>query len=60
MSLSNKIDYFDKSLKSWAVTFTSGQPIFCEKPVSVDSDEIRECYRSAAEAGVQLMCAFNR
>ncbi|MEP5152958.1 inositol 2-dehydrogenase [Planktotalea sp.] len=38
----------------------AGKAIFCEKPVDMSADRIRECGKAVAEAGVPFMTAFNR
>ena len=40
--------------------YVLGQPIFCEKPISEEPEEIEHCYKLAKEANVQLMVGFNR
>lgn len=37
-----------------------GKHVLCEKPISLDVDEIRTCYDAAAKHNLQLLCAFNR
>ena len=34
--------------------------VFCEKPVAVDMNRLRECYNLAEEVKCPLFCAFNR
>ncbi|MEP5759699.1 MAG: inositol 2-dehydrogenase [Litoreibacter sp.] len=38
----------------------SGKAIFCEKPVDLSSERIRDCLEAVNAAGVPLMVAFNR
>lgn len=38
----------------------AGKAIFCEKPVDLSSDRIRDCIRVVKDAGVPFMTAFNR
>ncbi|MEM1284042.1 MAG: inositol 2-dehydrogenase [Pseudomonadota bacterium] len=38
----------------------SGKAIFCEKPVDLDTDRIRECVAAVEAAGVLFMAGFNR
>jgi len=38
----------------------AGKAIFCEKPVDMSADRIRECIRVVDSAGVPFMAAFNR
>ncbi len=38
----------------------AGKAIFCEKPVDLSSDRIRDCIRIVEETGVPFMTAFNR
>ncbi|WP_298839512.1 inositol 2-dehydrogenase [uncultured Roseobacter sp.] len=38
----------------------AGKAIFCEKPVDMSADRIRECIRVVEAAGVPFMTAFNR
>ncbi|KAL5014252.1 hypothetical protein ScPMuIL_008522 [Solemya velum] len=38
----------------------AGKNVFCEKPLSEDTEEIRKCYDVAEQHGKVLMCAFNR
>lgn len=38
----------------------NGKAIFCEKPVDLSVDRIRECLRAVDDAGVPFMTAFNR
>lgn len=38
----------------------AGKAIFCEKPVDMSADRIRECAAAVEEAGVPFMTAFNR
>ncbi|WP_411889407.1 inositol 2-dehydrogenase [Yoonia sp. SDW83-1] len=38
----------------------SGKAIFCEKPVDLSVDRIRECLAAVDKAGVPFMTAFNR
>ena len=37
-----------------------GKHIFCEKPIDLDLDKVRECVAEVEKAGVQLMIGFNR
>lgn len=38
----------------------SGKAVFCEKPISVDVNEIEALYRLALEKNIPLHCSFNR
>ena len=38
----------------------AGKAIFCEKPVDMSADRIRDCIRVVETAGVPFMTAFNR
>lgn len=38
----------------------AGKAIFCEKPVDLSADRIRDCIRVVEENGVPFMTAFNR
>ncbi|MEL6609765.1 MAG: inositol 2-dehydrogenase [Pseudomonadota bacterium] len=38
----------------------AGKAIFCEKPVDLSSDRIRDCIKVVEEAGVPFLTAFNR
>lgn len=38
----------------------AGKAIFCEKPVDLSTDRIRQCLEVVAEANVPFMTAFNR
>lgn len=38
----------------------AGKAIFCEKPVDMSADRIRDCIKVVSEAGVPFMTAFNR
>ncbi|MFV1494256.1 inositol 2-dehydrogenase [Phaeobacter sp. JH18-32] len=38
----------------------AGKAIFCEKPVDMSADRIRDCQKVVAEAGVAFLTAFNR
>lgn len=38
----------------------AGKAIFCEKPVDMSAERIRECVKAVNEAGVPFMTAFNR
>ena len=38
----------------------AGKAIFCEKPVDLSSDRIRDCIAVVEEAGVPFLTAFNR
>jgi myo-inositol 2-dehydrogenase/D-chiro-inositol 1-dehydrogenase len=38
----------------------NGKAIFCEKPVDLSVDRIRDCLRAVEAAGVPFMTAFNR
>ncbi len=38
----------------------AGKAIFCEKPVDMSADRIRECIKVVEAAGVPFMTAFNR
>jgi myo-inositol 2-dehydrogenase/D-chiro-inositol 1-dehydrogenase len=38
----------------------AGKAIFCEKPVDMSADRIRDCARSVAAAGVPFLTGFNR
>ena len=38
----------------------AGKAIFCEKPVDLSTDRTRQCLAAVADAGVQMMVAFNR
>lgn len=43
-----------------AAAAKAGKDIFCEKPVDMSADRIRELIKIVEEAGVQFMTAFNR
>jgi len=38
----------------------AGKAIFCEKPVDMSADRIRDCIKVVEEAGVPFLTAFNR
>ncbi|WP_114390629.1 inositol 2-dehydrogenase [Notoacmeibacter marinus] len=38
----------------------AGKPIFCEKPVDLSVDRIRDCIAAVEKAGVPFLSAFNR
>lgn len=38
----------------------AGKAIFCEKPVDMSADRIRDCIKAVDAAGVSFMTAFNR
>ncbi|MCV3272142.1 inositol 2-dehydrogenase [Roseobacter sinensis] len=38
----------------------AGKAIFCEKPIDMSADRIRDCMSAVAAAGVPFMTAFNR
>ncbi|MGC1496022.1 MAG: inositol 2-dehydrogenase [Sulfitobacter sp.] len=38
----------------------AGKAIFCEKPVDLSADRIRDCIKVVSETGVPFMTAFNR
>ena len=38
----------------------AGKAIFCEKPVDMSSDRIRQCIETVTKAGVTFLTAFNR
>ncbi|WGW04309.1 inositol 2-dehydrogenase [Tropicibacter oceani] len=38
----------------------AGKAIFCEKPVDMSADRIRDCIKAVEAAGVPFMTAFNR
>ncbi len=38
----------------------AGKAIFCEKPVDLSADRIRDCIKIVTETGVPFMTAFNR
>ncbi|MGI9596895.1 MAG: inositol 2-dehydrogenase [Acidimicrobiales bacterium] len=38
----------------------AGKPIFCEKPISLDLDQVDEALDAVAKAGVPLQIGFNR
>jgi myo-inositol 2-dehydrogenase / D-chiro-inositol 1-dehydrogenase len=38
----------------------AGKAVFCEKPVDLDAERIRQCLEGVAAAGVKLMIGFNR
>ena len=38
----------------------AGKAIFCEKPIDMSADRIRECMKVVAEYGVAFMTGFNR
>ncbi|MEO5613559.1 MAG: Gfo/Idh/MocA family oxidoreductase, partial [Cypionkella sp.] len=40
--------------------FRAGKAIFCEKPVDLSADRIRDCIKVVQAAGVPFMTAFNR
>lgn len=42
------------------VAAANGKAIFCEKPVDLSVDRIRECLAAVEKAGVPFMTAFNR
>ncbi|KZL26965.1 inositol 2-dehydrogenase [Pseudovibrio sp. Ad37] len=38
----------------------AGKAIFCEKPIHLDGDRVRECLKVVEETGAKLMVGFNR
>lgn len=38
----------------------AGKAIFCEKPVDMSADRIRDCIKAVSAAGVPFLTAFNR
>ncbi|NRA99842.1 MAG: inositol 2-dehydrogenase [Rhodobacteraceae bacterium] len=38
----------------------AGKPVFCEKPIDLDTDRVRSCLATVAESGVPLMIGFQR
>ncbi|MEP3280035.1 MAG: inositol 2-dehydrogenase [Stappiaceae bacterium] len=46
-------DYIDQAA-------AAGKAVFCEKPVDMSSDRIRQCLEKVDAAGVPLMIGFNR
>ena len=38
----------------------NGKAIFCEKPIDLSSDRIRDCLKAIDKSGVPFMVAFNR
>ncbi|CAL8091066.1 unnamed protein product [Orchesella dallaii] len=63
----------DKSLQAVVITtptFTHkdivlkaldyGKAVFCEKPIADNNEDIKKCYQKAQDAGLPLLCAFNR
>ncbi|AHD10504.1 inositol 2-dehydrogenase [Phaeobacter gallaeciensis] len=38
----------------------AGKAIFCEKPVDMSADRIRDCQKAVTDAGVAFLTAFNR
>ena len=42
------------------ITARAGKAIFCEKPVDMSADRIRDCIKAVETAGVPFMTAFNR
>jgi myo-inositol 2-dehydrogenase / D-chiro-inositol 1-dehydrogenase len=38
----------------------NGKAIFCEKPIDMSADRIRDCIKAVTAAGVPFMTAFNR
>eukprot|EP00010_Vexillifera_abyssalis_P008731 CAMPEP_0201545348 /NCGR_PEP_ID=MMETSP0173_2-20130828/1877_1 /ASSEMBLY_ACC=CAM_ASM_000268 /TAXON_ID=218659 /ORGANISM="Vexillifera sp., Strain DIVA3 564/2" /LENGTH=346 /DNA_ID=CAMNT_0047953727 /DNA_START=24 /DNA_END=1064 /DNA_ORIENTATION=+ len=47
------VDYIKKALNA-------NKHVFCEKPISMDVDEIRECFALAEKQGKQLYCGYQR
>jgi myo-inositol 2-dehydrogenase/D-chiro-inositol 1-dehydrogenase len=39
---------------------TSGRAVFCEKPIDLSADRVRDCLGQVARAGIRLMVGFNR
>ena len=37
-----------------------GKHIFCEKPIDLNMDKVRECVDAVEKAGIQMMIGFNR
>ena len=37
-----------------------GKAVFCEKPIASTVEATQDCYRTASQAGLPLLCAFNR
>ncbi|ODM94418.1 putative oxidoreductase YrbE [Orchesella cincta] len=37
-----------------------GKAVFCEKPIADNNEDIKKCYQKAQDAGLPLLCAFNR
>ena len=46
-------EYVRKSLQA-------GKAVFCEKPVAPTIEAIKACYKESYDAGLPLLCAFNR
>eukprot|EP01090_Pellita_catalonica_P012919 TRINITY_DN2944_c0_g1_i1.p1 TRINITY_DN2944_c0_g1~~TRINITY_DN2944_c0_g1_i1.p1 ORF type:complete len:729 (+),score=118.86 TRINITY_DN2944_c0_g1_i1:1465-3651(+) len=42
------------------IAAAAGKAIFCEKPIALDKQEIYNCFKATAEAGVPLMVGWNR
>ena len=38
----------------------AGKAIFCEKPIDLDVNRVRDCLKVVAETGAQMMIGFNR
>ena len=45
--------YVRKSLRA-------GKAVFCEKPIAATLEATKACYKEASDAGLPLLCAFNR
>ena len=39
---------------------SAGKAVFCEKPVAMTLQEVKDCYRKAAEVGKDLVCGLCR
>jgi len=63
----------DKSVQAAAITTPTythkdivlkcleyGKAVFCEKPLADEYDDVKKCYQKAKEAGLPLLCCFNR
>ena len=38
----------------------AGKHVFCEKPISFTSEEVKDCYKTAQQSNKILFCGFNR
>ena len=41
-------------------TLRAGKAVFCEKPIAPTVEGTKACYKEASDAGLPLLCAFNR